>query len=302
MPGGIRAGCGRCCCCSSSLGCCRAAALRRPRATRPRSGAARSRQRRPAACSRGGALAIVGAGRPRLRPARGPSTRSATPSSGSSRWRPSRAPASGRGRQRGARDSSYRLEVAVRRRRRADRPPVRRSPPARGGAGSPGERHAPPPARRSGHRPLFPRTAPTGKALPRVSAWIPAAEESGDEPGADLAVDIVIDNYNYGRYLPTAIESACAQTHGRVTRDRRRRRLQRRLARGAERYKDRVTVVLKENGGQASALNVGVERCQRRRGHRSSTPTTSSTRRRQPGLPPPSPPTPVRSRCSSGWT
>jgi hypothetical protein len=79
---------------------------------------------------------------------------------------------------------------------------------------------------------------------------------------ADLAVDIVIDNYNYGRYLATAIESACAQTHERVTvtvvddgsSDDSRQVL--------SAYEDRVAVVLKENGGQASALNVGAERCQ----------------------------------------
>jgi glycosyltransferase involved in cell wall biosynthesis len=79
--------------------------------------------------------------------------------------------------------------------------------------------------------------------------------------GAELAVDVVVDNYEYGRYLPTAIESALAQTHPRVevivvddgSRDGSREVL--------EGYRDRVTVVLKENGGQASALNAGFERC-----------------------------------------
>ena len=33
---------------------------------------------------------------------------------------------------------------------------------------------------------------------------------------AGLAVDIVIDNYNYARFLPRAIESALAQTHETV--------------------------------------------------------------------------------------
>jgi hypothetical protein len=80
--------------------------------------------------------------------------------------------------------------------------------------------------------------------------------------GADLAVDIVIDNYNYARFLPAAIESACAQTHGKVTvtvvDDGSSDGSQELLAG----YEGRVAVVLKENGGQASALNAGAELCQ----------------------------------------
>jgi hypothetical protein len=78
---------------------------------------------------------------------------------------------------------------------------------------------------------------------------------------ADLSVDIVIDNYNYARYLPAAIESACAQTHEKVTvtvvDDGSSDGSQQLL----ESYGERVKVVLKENGGQASALNVGGELC-----------------------------------------
>ncbi len=82
-----------------------------------------------------------------------------------------------------------------------------------------------------------------------------------DEPGAALSVDIVVNNHNYASFLGAAIESACAQTHERVnvivvddgsTDD------SRALLRD---YEERVTVVLKENGGQASALNAGIERC-----------------------------------------
>jgi hypothetical protein len=79
--------------------------------------------------------------------------------------------------------------------------------------------------------------------------------------GAELAVDVVVDNYEYARYLPVAIESALAQTHQRVnvivvddgSRDGSREIL--------EGYRDRTTVLLKENGGQASAFNVAFEHC-----------------------------------------
>jgi len=79
---------------------------------------------------------------------------------------------------------------------------------------------------------------------------------------AGLAVDIVINNHNYGAYLGDAIASACEQTYENVnliivddgsTDDSR--------ALLAEQGDD-VTVVLKENGGQASALNAGMERCE----------------------------------------
>jgi glycosyltransferase involved in cell wall biosynthesis len=79
---------------------------------------------------------------------------------------------------------------------------------------------------------------------------------------SDIAVDIVIDNYNYGRYLEAAIDSALAQIHPQVrvivvddgsTDDSRA---------VIESVRDRLDdVVLQENGGQAAAINAGLERC-----------------------------------------
>jgi hypothetical protein len=80
--------------------------------------------------------------------------------------------------------------------------------------------------------------------------------------GAELAVDIIVTNYNYARFLPQALDSACAQTHPNVkviavddgSDDDSREVL--------AAYGGRIEVVLKERGGQASAVNAGAERCQ----------------------------------------
>ncbi|CAN5581849.1 glycosyltransferase family 2 protein [soil metagenome] len=74
---------------------------------------------------------------------------------------------------------------------------------------------------------------------------------------APPTVDVIIDNYNYGRFLSAAIDSALAQTHSgtRVivvddgSTDESRAIL-------AE-YGKRVSSILQENGGQGSALNAG---------------------------------------------
>jgi hypothetical protein len=71
------------------------------------------------------------------------------------------------------------------------------------------------------------------------------------------SVSVIIDSYNYARFLPEAIDSALAQTYPHLevivvddgSRDDSRDVI--------ARYQSRVTAVLKDNGGQASALNAG---------------------------------------------
>jgi hypothetical protein len=82
------------------------------------------------------------------------------------------------------------------------------------------------------------------------------AEAEGS--AADLSVDILINNYNYGRFLAAAIDSALAQTHPRTrvivvddgsTDD---------SATVLDRFAGQVDVIRKPNGGQASAFNAGL--------------------------------------------
>lgn len=72
-------------------------------------------------------------------------------------------------------------------------------------------------------------------------------------------VSIVINNYNYARYLAQAVDSALAQTYRPLevvvvddgSTDGSREIL--------ARYGDRIRLIAKANGGQASAFNVGIE-------------------------------------------
>lgn len=76
----------------------------------------------------------------------------------------------------------------------------------------------------------------------------------------DPLVSIIVNNYNYGRFLPQAIDSALQQTYARTevlvvddgSTDHSREVI--------GRYDGQVTAILKENGGQASAFNAGFAR------------------------------------------
>ena len=76
---------------------------------------------------------------------------------------------------------------------------------------------------------------------------------------SSAAASIVVSNCDYGRFLGDAIDSALEQTHPDtqvIVVDDGSRDDSREVIRG---YGDRVTPVLKENGGQASALNAGYQ-------------------------------------------
>src|ERR1700690_294673 len=75
---------------------------------------------------------------------------------------------------------------------------------------------------------------------------------------SEALVSIIINNYNYARFLSTAIDSALSQSYRSIevivvddgSTDNSRDII--------SAYGDRVIAVLKGNGGQASAFNAGV--------------------------------------------
>jgi len=72
---------------------------------------------------------------------------------------------------------------------------------------------------------------------------------------------ILINNYNYGRFLDEAINSALSQNYPRkeiIVVDDGSTVNSREII---SRYGDRIIPIIKENGGQASAVNAGVARC-----------------------------------------
>lgn len=96
-----------------------------------------------------------------------------------------------------------------------------------------------------------------------MSAQTDAAQQATDrQPPASPLVSIIINNYNYGRYLETAIDSALEQTYPHrevLVVDDGSTDNSRSIIEG---YGDRIIPVLQANGGQAAACNAGFARCQ----------------------------------------
>src|SRR5262249_29495742 len=96
-----------------------------------------------------------------------------------------------------------------------------------------------------------PMTATTGMA--RSAAW---RREVGDSMERPLA-SVIINNYNYGRFLKASIDSALAQRYpctDVIVVDDGSTDYSRRIIAS---YGDKIVSLLKSNQGQASAFNVG---------------------------------------------
>src|SRR4029079_13012949 len=96
---------------------------------------------------------------------------------------------------------------------------------------------------------------PGGRSA-RDSCGAMAVDRSSDARDVPL-VSVIVNNFNYERYVGQAIESALGQTYPHVeviVVDDGSQDASRTVIEG---FGDRVIALLKENGGQGSAFNVG---------------------------------------------
>jgi glycosyltransferase involved in cell wall biosynthesis len=97
------------------------------------------------------------------------------------------------------------------------------------------------------------------QVTPVTAAHIPEQPTSMYDAHAPFLVSIIINNYNYGRFLGEAIESALHQSYAHteiiVVDDGSTDHSREVIAR----YGDRIIPVLKENGGQSSAFYAGFQ-------------------------------------------
>src|SRR5687767_6151914 len=90
-----------------------------------------------------------------------------------------------------------------------------------------------------------------------MTAWSCSTCGAEEGPMDGPLVSIIIDNYNYARFLPAAIDSALGQTYPNtevIVVDDGSTDTSREVIRS---YGGRVVPVLKENGGMMSAYNAG---------------------------------------------
>ena len=104
-------------------------------------------------------------------------------------------------------------------------------------------------ARNTGHEPVIVQQGAAVNGSPQPVA------------SAQPLVTVIISNYNYGRFLETAIDSVLAQTYNNLeiiavddgSTDTSRNVLRR--------YQDRITVIFQKNKGQAAAFNTAFRAC-----------------------------------------